>query len=222
MSSHCERYLRHHAGERAGSLAESMAFRLLCDMHHLRSQVELLCNQAASLALEWDRRTEERSTKATRGQCDSPDQLRVETEELLMKLVDASAEIVKMLERQHMTERFLRLARKKSEWLEGSVEEGKPSDSLIIAEYGNRLVRNLESVIRRIDLDACQEATDRMTTVLLGHMTADEREEEERALHHVSGHGESRRNIEGDLFDPTTRATPSAASWRLQQHEAAR
>lgn len=198
-----------------------MAFKLLCDMHHLHSQAELLCNQAAFLALEWDRRTEERSAKASRVQRDSPDQLRVETEELLMKLVDASADIAKMLERKRMTERSLRLAQKKSEWLEGSVEEGKPSDSIIISEYGNERARNLESVIRRIDLDACEEATDRMTTVLLGHMTADEREEEERALRSGYG-GESWRNSEGDLFDLTTRAVPSSAPWRLQQHEVAR
>jgi len=200
-----------------------MAFRLLCDMHHLHSQAELLCNQAATLASEWDRRTEERSAKARSGQHDSPDlQLRAETEELLLKLVDASADIAKMLERRQLTERFLRLAQKKSEWLDGSVEEEKPSDSIITtAEYGNGL-RNLASVIRRIDLDTCEEATDRMTTILLGHMTAEEREEEERALRHFSGCSESWGNSEGGLYDPAMRTISNSAPWRVQQHEVAR
>jgi hypothetical protein len=193
-----------HSG--VGVVTESVAFKLVCDMQHLRGKVDLVCGLGAALAQRWVEEVVQHShLHQLRRAAVLESRLRSELEELVLELVDVSVEIQKMKERKEQVLRFFYLTERRSSWCQVYDGDGdSDSDSADDESVDNnnkdmKMKMNVETkstnttttttnkgeakaMLKMIDLDECDQVIDRLTTLLLGYLTAGEREEEERAL----------------------------------------
>jgi uncharacterized protein YacL (UPF0231 family) len=225
MSSSERSKLQLHAQrpQGAGVVTESVAFKLVCDMQHLRGKVDIMCNLGATFAQRWveevvqrqspllphEHQLQQQQQQQRRQQAANADaeaRLRDELEELVLELVDTSVEIQRMKERKDLALRFFCLAERRPSWsppfdeedddekdmshynvLRGDEREvNKDEESAWPNSRGSRC--DARTMMQLIDLDECEQVIDRLTTVLLGYLTAGEREEEERAIckrHHL-------------------------------------
>jgi hypothetical protein len=161
----------------AGIVTESVAFKLLCDMQDLRGKVDLTCNIGAALAQRWEEEVLKESCHNNTKRA-NPSRLRDEMEELVLELVDTSMDIQKMKERKELACRFFALAERRPAWCYifcNTFNNNNNDDN----EYKYDSARAL---LQLIDLEECHQVVDKLTTVLLGYLTAGEREEEEMAL----------------------------------------
>jgi len=193
-----------------GVVTESVAFKLVCDMQHLRGKVDLVCGLGAALAQRWveevvQHQHQSLETAAVQAQqqhkCHQQhrraveSRLRSELEELVLELVDVSVEVQKMKERKEQVQRFFYLTERRSSWCQvydsdsEDEDEDESVDNIEIemkmnVETSKRSTKKGEAkaMLKMIDLDECDQVIDRLTTLLLGFLTAGEREEEERAL----------------------------------------
>jgi hypothetical protein len=175
-----------------GVVTESVAFKLVCDMQHLRGKVDLMCSLGAGLAQRWvaevvhlhHHHLQQKHHQAVESR------LRSEMEELVLELVDVSVEIQRMKERKELAQRFFYLAERRRSWCQVYDEDDTDEDEAEDVAFGTSTTSSTSSskegeakaMMQLIDLDECDQVIDRLTTLLLGYLTAGEREEEERAL----------------------------------------
>jgi hypothetical protein len=169
-----------------GVVTESVAFKLVCDMQHLRGKVDLMCSLGAGLAQRWvaevvhlhHHHLQQRHHQAVESR------LRSEMEELVLELVDVSVEIQRMKERKELAQRFFYLAERRRSWCQVYDEDDTDEDEAFGTSTTSSSTKKGEAkaMMQLIDLDECDQVIDRLTTLLLGYLTAGEREEEERAL----------------------------------------
>jgi hypothetical protein len=184
-----------HSG--VGVVTESVAFKLVCDMQHLRGKVDLVCGLGAALAQRWVEEVVQHThlllQQLRRAAAES--RLRSELEELVLELVDVSVEIQKMKERKEQVLRFFYLTERRSSWCQVYDGDSEDDESVDKNDNNMKMKMNVETttadnnnkveakaMLKMIDLDECDQVIDRLTTLLLGYLTAGEREEEERAL----------------------------------------
>jgi hypothetical protein len=169
-----------------GVVTESVAFKLVCDMQHLRGKVDLMCSLGAGLAQRWvaevvhlhHHHLQQKHHQAVESR------LRSEMEELVLELVDVSVEIQRMKERKELAQRFFYLAERRRSWCQVYDEDDTDEDEAFGTSTTSSSTKKGEAkaMMQLIDLDECDQVIDRLTTLLLGYLTAGEREEEERAL----------------------------------------
>jgi hypothetical protein len=174
------------SGGGVGVVTESVAFKLVCDMQHLRGKVDLMCSLGAGLAQRWvaevvhlhHHHLQQRHHQAVESR------LRSEMEELVLELVDVSVEIQRMKERKELAQRFFYLAERRRSWCQVYDEDDTDEDEAFGTSTTSSSTKKGEAkaMMQLIDLDECDQVIDRLTTLLLGYLTAGEREEEERAL----------------------------------------
>jgi hypothetical protein len=203
-----------------GVVTESVAFKLVCDMQHLRGKVDLMCSLGAALAQRWVEEVVQLQHHLQHRRA-VESRLRSELEELVLELVDVSVEIQLMKERKELAQRFFYLAERRRSWCqvydddddETDEEDEAGSDEKAKAKKGEA-----KAMLRLIDLDECDQVIDRLTTLLLGYLTADEREEEERALRSKSHHHMS--TADGVLRLPLGSSSTSTSVLRLpREHD---
>jgi hypothetical protein len=185
-----------HEQSGVGVVTESVAFKLVCDMQHLRGKVDLVCGLGAALAQRWVEEVVQHAHLHLQHRADAVEsRLRSELEELVLELVDVSVEIQKMKERKEQVLRFFYLTERRSSWCQvydGDSDSEEENES-VDKNDNMKMKMNVETksttnkgeakaMLKMIDLDECDQVIDRLTTLLLGYLTAGEREEEERAL----------------------------------------
>jgi len=231
--------LGQHSG--VGVVTESVAFKLVCDMQHLRGKVDLVCGLGAALAQRWVEEVVQHSSvhlllqQQQHRRADAVEsRLRSELEELVLELVDVSVEIQKMKERKEQVLRFFYLTERRSSWCQ--VYDGDDSDSEEeddeSVDNNMKMKMNVEAtttttdtkgeakaMLKMIDLDECDQVIDRLTTLLLGYLTAGEREEEERALRSRTLHSPFLSDV--DIASRLPRAASTTSIMRLpnDQHD---
>jgi hypothetical protein len=173
-----------HLGSASGGVGvvtESVAFKLVCDMQHLRGKVDLMCSLGAGLAQRWVEVVHLPQQKHRQA---VESRLRSEMEELVLELVDVSVEIQRMKERKELAQRFFYLAERRRSWCQVYDEDDTDEDEAFGTSTSSSSSKKGEAkaMMQLIDLDECDQVIDRLTTLLLGYLTAGEREEEERAL----------------------------------------
>jgi hypothetical protein len=166
-----------------GVVTESVAFKLVCDMQHLRGKVDLMCSLGAGLAQRWVEEVvhlhhplQQKHRQAVESR------LRSEMEELVLELVDVSVEIQRMKERKELAQRFFYLAERRRSWCQVYDEVDTDDEDEAIHTSTSSKKGEAKAMMQLIDLDECDQVIDKLTTLLLGYLTAGEREEEERAL----------------------------------------
>merc|ERR1711939_171684 len=176
------------SGGGVGVVTESVAFKLVCDMQHLRGKVDLMCSLGAGLAQRWvaevvhlhHHHLQQKHHQAVESQ------LRSEMEKLVLELVDVSVEIQRMKERKELAQRFFYLAERRRSWCpvydEDDIDEDEVEVFGMSTTSSSSKKGEAKAMMQLIDLDECDQVIDRLTTLLLGYLTAGEREEEERAL----------------------------------------
>jgi|ERR1711939_517948 len=176
------------SGGGVGVVTESVAFKLVCDMQHLRGKVDLMCSLGAGLAQRWvaevvhlhHHHLQQKHHQAVESR------LRSEMEELVLELVDVSVEIQRMKERKELAQRFFYLAERRRSWCQVYDEDDIDEDEVEVfgmsTTSSSSKKGEAKAMMQLIDLDECDQVIDRLTTLLLGYLTAGEREEEERAL----------------------------------------
>merc|ERR1712000_426632 len=179
---------KQHLGSASGVgvVTESVAFKLVCDMQHLRGKVDLMCSLGAGLAQRWvaevvhlhHHHLQQKHHQAVESR------LRSEMEELVLELVDVSVEIQRMKERKELAQRFFYLAERRRSWCQVYDEDDtdEDEDEAFGTSSSPSKKGEAKAMMQLIDLDECDQVIDRLTTLLLGYLTAGEREEEERAL----------------------------------------
>jgi hypothetical protein len=205
MSRLHQRQHQHHQLEHSGVgvVTESVAFKLVCDMQHLRGKVDLVCGLGAALAQRWVEEVVQHShlhlqqhqhqLLQHRRAAVVESRLRSELEELVLELVDVSVEIQKMKERKEQVLRFFYLTERRSSWCQvydgdsdseddESVDKNNKMNMKMKMNVATTNKGEAKAMLKMIDLDECDQVIDRLTTLLLGYLTAGEREEEERAL----------------------------------------
>jgi len=171
-----------------GVVTESVAFKLVCDMQHLRGKVDLMCSLGAGLAQRWVAEVVHLHHLQQRHEQAVESRLRSEMEELVLELVDVSVEIQRMKERKELAQRFFYLAERRRSWCQVYDEDDTDEDEAEDEAFGTSTTSSsskkgeAKAMMQLIDLDECDQVIDRLTTLLLGYLTAGEREEEERAL----------------------------------------
>jgi hypothetical protein len=167
-----------------GVVTESVAFKLVCDMQHLRGKVDLMCSLGAGLAQRWVAEVVHLHHLQQKHQQAVESRLRSEMEELVLELVDVSVEIQRMKERKELAQRFFYLAERRRSWCQVYDEDDTDEDEAFGTSTTSSSTKKGEAkaMMQLIDLDECDQVIDRLTTLLLGYLTAGEREEEERAL----------------------------------------
>lgn len=176
------------SGGGVGVVTESVAFKLVCDMQHLRGKVDLMCSLGAGLAQRWVAEVVHLHHLQQRHQQAVESRLRSEMEELVLELVDVSVEIQRMKERKELAQRFFYLAERRRSWCQVYDEDDTDEDEAEPEAFGTSTTSSsskkgeAKAMMQVIDLDECDQVIDRLTTLLLGYLTAGEREEEERAL----------------------------------------
>jgi len=174
------------SGGGVGVVTESVAFKLVCDMQHLRGKVDLMCSLGAGLAQRWVAEVVHLHHLQQRHQQAVESQLRSEMEELVLELVDVSVEIQRMKERKELAQRFFYLAERRRSWCQVYDEDDIDEDEVEVfgmsTTSSSSKKGEAKAMMQLIDLDECDQVIDRLTTLLLGYLTAGEREEEERAL----------------------------------------
>lgn len=184
-----QQHLGSSASGGVGVVTESVAFKLVCDMQHLRGKVDLMCSLGAGLAQRWvaevvhlhHHHLQQRHHQAAESR------LRGEMEELVLELVDVSVEIQRMKERKELAQRFFYLAERRRSWCQVYDEDDTDEDEgeafgTSTTSSSSSTKGEAKAMMQLIDLDECDQVIDRLTTLLLGYLTAGEREEEERAL----------------------------------------
>jgi hypothetical protein len=196
---HHHQHQHEHEQSGVGVVTESVAFKLVCDMQHLRGKVDLVCGLGAALAQRWVEEVVQhhhqqlhqlqQHHRAPAGES----RLRSELEELVLELVDVSVEIQKMKERKEQVLRFFYLTERRSSWCQvydgdsdseddESVDKNNKMNMKMKMNVATTNKGEAKAMLKMIDLDECDQVIDRLTTLLLGYLTAGEREEEERAL----------------------------------------
>jgi hypothetical protein len=167
-----------------GVVTESVAFKLVCDMQHLRGKVDLMCSLGAGLAQRWVAEVVHHHHLQQRHHQAVESRLRSEMEELVLELVDVSVEIQRMKERKELAQRFFYLAERRRSWCQVYDEDDtdEDEDEAFGTSTSSSKKGEAKAMMQLIDLDECDQVIDRLTTLLLGYLTAGEREEEERAL----------------------------------------
>jgi len=172
------------SGGGVGVVTESVAFKLVCDMQHLRGKVDLMCSLGAGLAQRWVAEVVHLPQQKHRQAVES--RLSSEMEELVLELVDVSVEIQRMKERKELAQRFFYLAERRRSWCQVYDEDDIDEDEVEVfgmsTTSSSSKKGEAKAMMQLIDLDECDQVIDRLTTLLLGYLTAGEREEEERAL----------------------------------------
>jgi len=170
------------SGGGVGVVTESVAFKLVCDMQHLRGKVDLMCSLGAGLAQRWVAEVVHLPQQKHRQAVES--RLSSEMEELVLELVDVSVEIQRMKERKELAQRFFYLAERRRSWCQVYDEDDtdEDEDEAFGTSSSPSKKGEAKAMMQLIDLDECDQVIDRLTTLLLGYLTAGEREEEERAL----------------------------------------
>jgi len=175
---------KQHLGSASGVgvVTESVAFKLVCDMQHLRGKVDLMCSLGAGLAQRWVAEVVHLPQQKHRQAVES--RLSSEMEELVLELVDVSVEIQRMKERKELAQRFFYLAERRRSWCQVYDEDDTDEDEAFgtPTSSSSSMKGEAKAMMQLIDLDECDQVIDRLTTLLLGYLTAGEREEEERAL----------------------------------------
>jgi hypothetical protein len=182
-----QQHLGSSASGGVGVVTESVAFKLVCDMQHLRGKVDLMCSLGARLAQRWvaevvhlhHHHLQQKYHQAVESR------LRSEMEELVLELVDVSVEIQRMKERKELAQRFFYLTERRRSWCQVYDEDDTDEDedeAFGTSSTSSSKEGEAKAMMQLIDLDECDQVIDRLTTLLLGYLTAGEREEEERAL----------------------------------------
>lgn len=185
-----QQHLGSSASGGVGVVTESVAFKLVCDMQHLRGKVDLMCSLGAGLAQRWveevvhlqHQHLQQKHRQAVESR------LRSEMEELVLELVDVSVEIQRMKERKELAQRFFYLAERRRSWCQVYDEDDTDEDedeafyTSTSSSSSSSKKGEAKAMMQLIDLDECDQVIDKLTTLLLGYLTAGEREEEERAL----------------------------------------
>jgi len=185
-----QQHLGSSASGGVGVVTESVAFKLVCDMQHLRGEVDLMCSLGAGLAQRWveevvhlhHQHLQQKHRQAVESR------LRSEMEELVLELVDVSVEIQRMKERKELAQRFFYLAERRRSWCQVYDEDDTDEDedeafyTSTSSSSSSSKKGEAKAMMQLIDLDECDQVIDKLTTLLLGYLTAGEREEEERAL----------------------------------------
>lgn len=172
----------------AGVVTESVAFKLVCDMQHLRGKVDLMCSLGAGLAQRWVEEVVHlhRQLLHQKHCREVESRLRGEMEELVLELVDVSVEIQRMKERKELAQRFFYLAERRRSWCqvygEDDTDDEDEDEAFHTSASSTSKKGEAKAMLQLIDLDECDQVIDKLTTLLLGYLTAGEREEEERAL----------------------------------------
>jgi hypothetical protein len=202
------------SGGGVGVVTESVAFKLVCDMQHLRGKVDLMCSLGATLAQRWVEEVVHQQQQQHKHRQAVESRLRSEMEDLALELVDVSVEIQRMKERKELAQRFFYLAERRRSWCQvydDEEDEDVATSSRKAGEGGAKAMMQL------IDLDECDQVIDKLTTLLLGYLTAGEREEEEHALR-VKFHLDMSA-ADAFMRQPISSGPPLAGLMRLHNHE---
>jgi len=172
-------------------MAEAIAFKLVCDMHHLQSRMEIMGFLGPALAEQWfaginvEHSGSEAERKARSELCAS-------MEELVLELVDASEEYEEIVSRRKLalslhrlwqesrapTSRQRRRRRTERQSERGGGRANKPVPKDVNNEPGKWM-----ALFSLVELrNNFEEQVNALTSLLMGCLTAGEREEEEMAL----------------------------------------
>jgi len=195
-----------------GVVTESVAFKLVCDMQHLRGKVDLMCSLGAALAQRWVEEVVHHHHLQQKQRQAVESRLRSEMEELVLELVDVSVEIQRMKERKELAQRFFYLAERRRSWCDDEEDEDEATSTSTSSKKGEA-----KAMMQLIDLDECDQVIDKLTTLLLGYLTAGEREEEEHALR-VKFHLDMSA-ADAFMRQPISSGPPLAGLMRLHNHE---
>jgi hypothetical protein len=198
-----------------GVVTESVAFKLVCDMQHLRGKVDLMCSLGAALAQRWVEEVVHHLHLQQKDRQAVESRLRSEMEELVLELVDVSVEIQRMKERKELAQRFFYLAERRRSWCQIYDDEGDADEATSTSTSSKK--GEAKAMMQLIDLDECDQVIDKLTTLLLGYLTAGEREEEEHALR-VKFHLDMSA-ADAFMRQPISSGPPLAGLMRLHNHE---